>query len=1032
MKTTAVIILGMHRSGTSLLAKTVESLGVYLGSEEQMIGPREDNPEGFWEHAEIVDIHEKLLASLSSSWDTTEPLPAEWWQSKDATVSREQLKAIIARDFSQHMIWGFKDPRTCLLLPLWKPIFEELNIVPSYILCLRNPLNVAASLQKRDRFTTEKSFALWTLHVLSSLYHTRDEKRIIVSYDRLLEEPVETGKAISHFLNIPFNDEARDRMSSLPDRTLRHGTFATSEIFQMQSVPSIVKHIYGIGLNGEKDENELNSEILHETVRGTYESLVQSAQLLNHKRAYRMQIYWAGADAQFTEEKSTYITVSASGTLASYQIEIKGEIGAALRVNLMKELPYIQFSRMLLVQGEEEIDLLTSGNMEYANCLVLRDMEANKVLGISIGAEPQLLIKNLPPMQGSVTLLIDIDHSFQIDEEVIKRLQQQIGQLQMADTEKEALRSAAEQAEKRSKMQMEQLQMAAAEKEALRIAAEQAEKQLNMQMEQLQIDNEEKEETLRLVVDQLEKQLETLELLCRDKETLEAEHKLLNRQLHSRQLEMAELQDQLQAKDKLHMNVQLMHRQRDQEIERYRREIALFSGSLSWRATIPLRWLGDTARRSKRSVKRLAKITLQWYAVRRNRRNRSDGLPGKLIEKKYAIVISHTNYLGSMGGTEKYIYEQSLHLVRNDIGVIQIFPGQSYSLLDTKNGAYYGVVADGQFRGFHSIMDIVEWLSKLHIQLTTLYTHHLLNWQISDYTTLYRSVQQQHSFLHILYMHDFFTLCSSYHMQFEPRAAVSIMQASERRSCIADIAASPGSVAPICLSCRHSVQLSEWRQAIQSVLAQADHIVVPSYFVRETVAAVYGDMVHKLTVKSHLSFTEQSIVHKPTPVHRKIRLAYLGYRMDNKGWQLWERLYKDNELRQLYEFHHVGSQENYSEHVVMHQYSFIKDGKMAAPNLLAKHDIDLVLLWSIVPESYSYTLQESIAAGVPVLTSPLSGNIAATIETHPELGKVLQSEEQLRALLFNTGEVLGYVSGDRARYVLEYNHLSFDSEELQL
>ncbi|MOA13259.1 hypothetical protein D3C78_1333030 [compost metagenome] len=189
---------------------------------------------------------------------------------------------------------------------------------------------------------------------------------------------------------------------------------------------------------------------------------------------------------------------------------------------------------------------------------------------------------------------------------------------------------------------------------------------------------------------------------------------------------------------------------------------------------------------------------------------------------------------------------------------------------------------------------------------------------------------------------------------------------------------------------------------------------------------MYGEIVHKLTIKSHLVFNEQSIVNKPKPVHRKLRLAYLGYKMDNKGWKLWERLYKDKALGELYEFHHIGSQENYSDHVVMHPYSFIKEGRMAATNLLAKHDIDLVLLWSIVPESYSYTLQESIAAGVPVLTSPLSGNIAATIDAHPELGKVLYNEEQLQELLFNTGEVLSYVSGDRARYVLEYNHLSFD------
>jgi hypothetical protein len=99
---------------------------------------------------------------------------------------------------------------------------------------------------------------------------------------------------------------------------------------------------------------------------------------------------------------------------------------------------------------------------------------------------------------------------------------------------------------------------------------------------------------------------------------------------------------------------------------------------------------------------------------------------------------------------------------------------------------------------------------------------------------------------------------------------------------------------------------------------------------------------------------------------------------------------------------------------------------MAAVDLLIKHDIDLALLWSIVPESYSYTLQEAAAAGVPVLTSPKSGNIAATIDMHPELGKVLQNEDQLLAFLLDVEQVRCYVAGDRARYDLEYNHLPYD------
>lgn len=1009
MKAKAIIILGMHRSGTSLLAKAVKSLGVYLGRDEHMIGPRDDNPEGFWEHSEIVDIHEKLLNSLSSSWDTTEPLPEGWWQSEAAAESRVRLKEILTRNFSDHTLWGFKDPRTCLLLPLWKSIFQELDIEPYYILCFRNPLNVAASLHKRDRFTQEKSFALWALYALSSLYHTSNAKRMIVRYDGLLEHPIETGEEISRYLDIPYSETERDIMSSLPNRTLRHGVFTTDELLAMPSVPDMVKQIYQIGLSSERNVHELNRGHVQEKVISLYENLVHSAQLLNHKRAYRMQIYWAGIDAQFTEGKSTYITVTASDQMVSYEVELRETIGSSLRVNLMKELSYIQISRMTLVQGMEEINLLKNSGMEFVNFLMLsdRDIETDGIVGISIGDEPQLILRNLPPLQGSSILRVDISHSFQIEDEVVKKLQQLYTvNLSMHNTVKA------------SGELVEQLQTTHSEQEeTLRKTAN--------QLEHLQTTHFVQEETLRLVAEQLEKQLDTLELLCRERETREAEYSILNQRIHNQQHEMEEMQIRLREKDQIPQIDHDMLRHRDREIERYRREVELYAASLSWRVTVPLRWLGNATRQSRKSMKSFAKSMLQWYTIQR-KRHRSVGLTEKLAYKKYALILSHTNYLESMGGTEKYIYEQSSYLANNNVGVIQIYPGQSYSLLDAKDGTCYGVVADGQFRGFHSILDIASWLASLRIQLTALYTHHLLNWQLSDYKTLYTSVHAHFSSPHIMFMHDFFAVCSSYHMMYEPKAAVSIKQAVESRPCISEIAASSDHVAPICLSCRHSIQLSEWRKAIQSVLVQADQIIVPSHFVKETVSAVYGDIRDKLIVKEHLIFNKQKIVSKPKPVHRKIKLAYLGYKMNNKGWQLWERLYKDESLKQIYEFHHIGSQENYADHVVMHRYSFIKNGKMAAPNILVKHDIDLVLLWSIVPESYSYTLQESIAAGVPVLTSPLSGNIAATVDLHPELGKVLSTEEQLLTFLFQIEAVQSYVSGERARYVLEYNHLPFD------
>lgn len=996
-RTRAVIILGMHRSGTSLIAKTMKSLGVYWGLEDQMIGPREDNPEGFWEHAGIVDIHEKLLNSMSSSWDAAAPLPQQWWQSDEAVAYREKLKDIVTGSFSNHALWGFKDPRTCLLLPLWQSIFEQLNVDPVYIICLRNPLNVAASLHKRDRFTREKSMALWAKYVLSSLYYTRSEQRIVVSYDRLLEQPVETGERISRFLNIASAE--RQMMRSLPNHTLRHGSYTANELWSMPAIPSIVKQLYQLGLSAENNEQELNSSAFNESVINVHENFEQTVQLLNHERAYRMQIYWAGADEQFAEQKSSYITVNPSGSKVSYQVEIREEIGSALRVNLLQEHTYVNISRLALVQENEEVNLLRSGNKAYAHFLVLHNDGAENtdaIAGVCIGSEPQLIIRDLPPLHGPVTLLIELSCSFQLNNELVKRL----------------------------------LHQRAVEEEIRAFVRASGDR-----IEQLRMINEEKEETIRSAADQFEKQLEMLELLMQEREAQEAGHRALHEELQRQRAEIADLQTRLsdkdkdRDKDKLSLNdSSRLVRQRDQEIERYRREIALYSQSLSWRATVPLRWLGETARKSTKRLRMQVKRAMQWYAIQQNRHQRSEGLASKMRYKKYALIISHTNYLESMGGTEKYIYEQSSYLAYNNVGVIQIYPGQSYSLLDTKDGTYYGVVADGYFRGFHSIADIGNWLSNLNIQLTKLYTHHLLNWQISDYMTLFKRAKERHAFSHVLFMHDFFALCSSYHMLYEPKAAVRVKQAGDRKPCIPEIVASTGTGAdaPICQSCRHSAQLPEWRQANRSVLAQADQIIVPSEFVKETVVAVYSDIVDQIKVHSHLIFTKQKLVTKPRPQTRKLKLAYLGYRMDNKGWKLWERLYMDESLGQIYEFHHIGSQEDYADHVVMHRYSFIKDGMMGAPNLLIEHDIDIVLLWSIVPESYSYTLQEAVAAGVPVLTSPQSGNIAATIDSHPELGKVLHSEDKLREFLFNSETVRCYVSGDRARYALEYNYLPLD------
>ena len=165
-----ICVLGMHRSGTSAIARAVNLLGVYLGPQDKLMPPQEDNPEGFWEHMDIFSFHERLLRVLARSWDHVLPMPEEWWKKPEIEPYRQELKDLIRREFEGQPVWMWKDPRTSLLLPLWKETLQELGIDVCYLHCLRNPLDVAAPLKKRSGLSKNRSFALWLLYTLSSFH----------------------------------------------------------------------------------------------------------------------------------------------------------------------------------------------------------------------------------------------------------------------------------------------------------------------------------------------------------------------------------------------------------------------------------------------------------------------------------------------------------------------------------------------------------------------------------------------------------------------------------------------------------------------------------------------------------------------------------------------------------------------------------------------------------------------------------------------------------------------------------------------
>jgi hypothetical protein len=213
MKNTCICVAGMHRSGTSAVARALATAGVQFGAD--LLPAADQNPEGFWEHREVVQIHEGLLSALGSSWDDIRPLPHLWWEDPRVINFQERLTAILNRDFGQASLWGIKDPRICRLLPLWKKILTQLSSHAVFVIPFRHPAEVARSLQKRDDFTAAKSGFLWLDHNLSAETWSRGHTRVFVNFDSFIRAPSPILQRILITAGCSWDDVCNDTSAEL-------------------------------------------------------------------------------------------------------------------------------------------------------------------------------------------------------------------------------------------------------------------------------------------------------------------------------------------------------------------------------------------------------------------------------------------------------------------------------------------------------------------------------------------------------------------------------------------------------------------------------------------------------------------------------------------------------------------------------------------------------------------------------------------------------------------------------------------------
>ena len=149
------LVVGVHRSGTSVSTQVLSVLGLDLG--RTLMLPAFDNPRGFWENSKIVAAHDRLLNVLGVDWTTAAALPETWEDSETADAAVEELVDILATDFDTGTNKLIKDPRLTVLLPLWSRVAEKSGHDLHVLGALRHPSQVKASISKRNGFNDDVS-----------------------------------------------------------------------------------------------------------------------------------------------------------------------------------------------------------------------------------------------------------------------------------------------------------------------------------------------------------------------------------------------------------------------------------------------------------------------------------------------------------------------------------------------------------------------------------------------------------------------------------------------------------------------------------------------------------------------------------------------------------------------------------------------------------------------------------------------------------------------------------------------------------
>jgi glycosyltransferase involved in cell wall biosynthesis/predicted nucleic acid-binding Zn-ribbon protein len=181
-----IIVLGMHRSGTSALTNALGKMGIYIGEEGELTAKSWENPHGFFERRDARRICDSLLHGAGADWWKVSAFDPGNIERDVLTQQRKEIRELTSLlNERGRLAWALKEPRLCFLLPVFRSALTN----PFSILVYRHPIEVARSLRRRNGFSIQAGLALWEAYMTSALHHGRQIDHVLVSYHDLIRNP---------------------------------------------------------------------------------------------------------------------------------------------------------------------------------------------------------------------------------------------------------------------------------------------------------------------------------------------------------------------------------------------------------------------------------------------------------------------------------------------------------------------------------------------------------------------------------------------------------------------------------------------------------------------------------------------------------------------------------------------------------------------------------------------------------------------------------------------------------------------------